>query len=369
MPYVGHNSFMGMPMLLAFCSWLNNYSCVAAPLLVTAKEICNPVSSIAVTHFRKLLITLQELAQAMWGPFLNVIRMLYAPIDRTERAFFRMQNLFTLINQITFFLLADALLNTYTTSKKAGHVTSLYSLMFYNVISYCTCYIKELIEKEDWSPYVHITKASNVKHLAMTTTKIVLEFTKAVTFIITVIFMLLVFGLEQKLENYQPSTCYTIITWLFYMSTEKVFTDIFKSAIQFLQLDYLESLELLYTPVFLQSFTMVLTGIFILPVMVLYGKYRIILMALYFNIYLRYKHLNLFALNDLRQEQKALVPFRHATSEELNGFDDICAVCLSPMKLARITPCHHLFHADCLRQCLKTSNNCPICKQEYIILR
>lgn len=42
MPYVGNNGLVGMPMLLAFCSWLNNYSCVAAPILVSAKEKYNP---------------------------------------------------------------------------------------------------------------------------------------------------------------------------------------------------------------------------------------------------------------------------------------------------------------------------------------
>lgn len=236
--------------------------------------------------------------------------------------------------------------------------------MFYNVISYCVSYIKELIEKEDWSPYIHINKSSNVKHLAMTTTKIVLEFTKAITFIITVIFMLLVFGLEQKMENYQPSTIYTLITWLYYMATEKMFIDMFKACLQFFQLDYFESLEVLYTPVILQYFTIASTSVFLLPSLY-FCKYRYIVMALYFNMYLRYKHLYLHELKDLRQEQKVLIPFRHATIEELNGFDDICAVCLSPMKFARVTPCQHLFHANCLRQCLKASNNCPICKQDY----
>ena len=88
----------------------------------------------------------------------------------------------------------------------AQRVTSLYSLMFYNVVAYCVSYIKELIEKEDWSPWVRMTEHSNLKHLAMSATKIVLEWTKAVTFIITVVFMLLVFGLEQGLEHYRPTT-------------------------------------------------------------------------------------------------------------------------------------------------------------------
>jgi hypothetical protein len=101
-------------------------------------------------------------------------------------------------------------------------VTALYNVMFYNVITYCVTYLKELIEKEDWSPWIHLTKTSNVRHLAMSTTKIVLEWTKAVTFIVTIVFMLLLFGLEQGLQHYQPNIMYAIITWFYYMATEKV---------------------------------------------------------------------------------------------------------------------------------------------------
>jgi len=118
--------------------------------------------------------------------------------------------------QILFFLLCDRVLI------KNHRVTALYSVMFYNVIAYCISYLKELIEKEDWSPWVNINKTSNIHHLAMSTTKVVLEWTKAVTFIVTVVFMLLLFGLEQGLNHYHPTAVYTVFTWFYYMATEKV---------------------------------------------------------------------------------------------------------------------------------------------------
>ena len=56
--------------------------------------------------------------------------------------------------------------------------TYLYTLMFYNVISYCSMYAKEVYERKDWLPYVTITQTSQVKHLGMSATRLTLEWTK-----------------------------------------------------------------------------------------------------------------------------------------------------------------------------------------------
>lgn len=242
--------------------------------------------------------------------------------------------------------------------------TGLYTLMFYNVIAYCVNYIKELVEKEDWSPYVNMTHHSNIKHLAMSATKIVLEWTKAVTFIITVTFMLLVFGLEQGLQNYQPTALYSLVTWLYYMSTEKVFVEMFAPMLTFMKFERLEALENLYAPVILRAYTILISSLFVAGLVFL-GQLRFAFISFYVNVYLRAKDAALNCYKDLKKEQAVLSQFRYATLEELQEWDDICAVCLSSMKRARVTPCHHLFHSDCLRLCLNTSQLCPMCKREY----
>ncbi len=56
--------------------------------------------------------------------------------------------------------------------------TYLYTLMFYNVVSYCSNYVIDMINKKDWLPYVTITETSQLKHLGMTATKMTLEWTK-----------------------------------------------------------------------------------------------------------------------------------------------------------------------------------------------
>ncbi|XP_054011566.1 uncharacterized protein LOC128894119 isoform X1 [Hylaeus anthracinus] len=302
---------------------------------------------------------------SLGGPIKMIRRFLkrfYEPIDRAETIFLRMKNLSVMLNQIVFLAVADRVLIT------EPKMTCLYTLMFYNVITYCVSYIKELIEKEDWSPYVTLTERSNIKHLAMSATKIVLEWTKAVTFIVTITFMLLVFGLEQGLENYKPSASYTVITWTYYSATEKVFAEMFPSILKFFQSETFESMEELYAPVILRIFTIVTSALFIL-ILVPVASWRFLLVATYLNVYLRLKDLVQQSGATLQREREILNRYRKATREEIEEFDDVCAVCLCNMTKARITPCHHLFHADCLRQCLKASDTCPTCKRELILVR
>ena len=281
----------------------------------------------------------------------------YKPIDQLETLFLRMKNISTMANQIIFLMLADRVLIA------EPKMTCLYTLMFYNVITNCVRYIKELFEKEDWSPYVTLTDRSKIRHLAMSATKIVLEWTKAVTFVVTLTFTLLVFALEQSLKQYKPSTFYTVITWIYYSATETVFAEMFPSMLKWMRLEALDNIEDLYAPVILTSFTIGLSALFaliLLPV----ASWGFLFAACYLNVYIRSKELVQKSAATLQREREILNRYRKATRKEIEKFDDVCAVCLCHMTKARVTPCRHLFHADCLRQCLKTSDTCPMCKTQ-----
>ncbi|XP_033215937.1 E3 ubiquitin-protein ligase AMFR-like [Belonocnema kinseyi] len=327
------------------------YSALVLPVVLSA-NYRYPVSAL-----KTLVEAARDFVKKGWKPLIRFLKRLYGPIDRAENLFLKMKNLSLMMNQIVFFILADKVL------VPQEKMTCLYTLMFYNVIAYCVSYIKELIEKEDWSPYVTLTERSQIKHLAMSATKIVLEWTKAVTFVVTITFMLLVFGLEQGLENYKPSTLYTIITWLYYSATEKVFVEMFPGILVFLQLEVLENIENLYAPVILHCFTIMMSSLFTL-ILLPTAPWRFLLVVSYLNVFLRTKELIRNSGSVLQKERQILNRYRKATSEEIERFDDVCAVCLFAMSKARVTPCHHLFHADCLRQCLKTSDKCPMCKRE-----
>ncbi|KAL6529522.1 E3 ubiquitin protein ligase rin2 [Orobanche gracilis] len=57
----------------------------------------------------------------------------------------------------------------------------------------------------------------------------------------------------------------------------------------------------------------------------------------------------------------------NATSEELQVYDDECAICREPMAKAKRLSCKHLFHLTCLRswldQGLTESYSCPTCRK------
>ena len=92
----------------------------------------------------------------------------------------------------------------------SGHqkATYLYTLMFYNVVSYCSSYVKEVYERRNWSPYVTITERSQVKHLGMSATKLTLEWTKVNNIINLCIFT--VFENHSKKSHFDAKiqSCY-----------------------------------------------------------------------------------------------------------------------------------------------------------------
>lgn len=349
------------PLLVSLGGWcLLSYSFLVLPIVISANY------KYPAKWLKQLIMKLPDFFKKYSNPIRNFFAKVYAPLDKCENQFMKMANISNLTTQLVFFLLCDRVLLCDLGGKNCPQkkVTGLYTLMFYNVIAYCVSYIKELIEKEDWSVTVNMTHHSNMKHVAMSATKIVLEWTKAVTFIITVTFMLLVFGLEQGLEHYHPTTFYTIVTWTYFMCTEKVFVEIFPSVLVFLKFRQFEALEALYATVIFKSYTIAL-ALVLTSILFFYGTMRFTVVAFYLTVYLRGKDMILNCLKELKKERSILDQFRNATDEEISNCDDVCAVCLSPMQRARVTPCQHMFHAICLRYCISNSLNCPICKREY----
>lgn len=62
-----------------------------------------------------------------------------------------------------------------------------------------------------------------------------------------------------------------------------------------------------------------------------------------------------------------------ATSEEIQVYDDECAICREPMAKAKKLPCNHLFHLACLRswldQGLSEIYSCPTCRKPLFVGR
>ena len=86
----------------------------------------------------------------------------------------------------------------------------------------------------------------------------------------------------------------------------------------------------------------------------------------YSNGFLAVMELRVQVWLEVQAGLRRMSELRRATRRELAAHNDVCAVCLGAMTAARITRCRHLFHGKCLRQALRVSPQCPLCKKHVM---
>lgn len=171
--------------------------------------------------------------------------------------------------------------------------------------------------------------------------------------------------LREQGMKYEQDATYALLTLSYYICTEKLFLETFPQMVACLNLDFMDSLEHFYVPIVMNLYVLILGAIF--NVFLSTTVYVVFAAASsYFLIYLRLKDLYSNYIKKLNLEKKTFASFKHATEKELREWNDICAVCLNSMSRARITPCNHFFHPNCLKQCLQVSFKCPLCKQSFV---
>ncbi|XP_062325067.1 RING finger protein 145 [Osmerus eperlanus] len=88
----------------------------------------------------------------------------------------------------------------------------------------------------------------------------------------------------------------------------------------------------------------------------------VIIIHSYFNVWLRAQSGWKSFL--LRQEAaKKIKSLPRATAQQLEQYNDVCAICFQEMSSAVITYCGHFFHGNCLRKWLYVQETCPMCHQ------
>lgn len=258
--------------------------------------------------------------------------------------------------QISFFLLCEQLLNNSETPEHRTDkiiVVALTTVMFYSVFGYFTTRIRDLYHGN--RERLTTTTPSFTNYLKWLC-KIILEWAKAVVVVVC---------LREQGIQYEPKPVYSIVTFVYYLCTEKIFVEVLPQLVEALNFEKLENLEHLYVPLFMNSIAICMG--FTAGMCSLYVKYsNLVLASMYFMVYLRLKdaYYNYWQL--LVVEKEAFSSFQVASNNDIEEWDDICAVCLNRMSRARITPCNHLFHPYCLKQCLRISLYCPLCKQHFL---
>ncbi|XP_060742993.1 E3 ubiquitin-protein ligase RNF139 [Tachysurus vachellii] len=99
------------------------------------------------------------------------------------------------------------------------------------------------------------------------------------------------------------------------------------------------------------------------------SKIRACMMCLhaYFNIYLQAKS-GWRTFVKRRAAVHRIQSLPEVTGTELRGVEDVCAICYQEfVTAARVTPCHHYFHALCLRKWLYIQDTCPMCHQKVYV--
>ena len=91
-----------------------------------------------------------------------------------------------------------------------------------------------------------------------------------------------------------------------------------------------------------------------------------VLVLSYSNGFIALMELRVRVWQEMQAGLRRMSELRRATSVELRAHNDVCAVCLGAMSAARITRCQHLFHGKCLRQALRISPQCPLCKKHVV---
>lgn len=176
-----------------------------------------------------------------------------------------------------------------------------------------------------------------------------------------------VFSLSVLIYNiFFLNTTYLITTWLYFLIINSYLDKILLTLAEKLQIEKLEGLEECFIKVFLGFLEIVITFVFLL--WCLMSKMQLLmLVALYSNIYATVKDVVNPAISYFISEWMTIASYPKATVQELLDLDDVCAVCLCKMYVARKTNCNHFFHGKCLRNCIKQKPACPICNSQLLL--
>ncbi|CAH0551871.1 unnamed protein product [Brassicogethes aeneus] len=298
--------------------------------------------------------------QSCFHTVFNVIRGVFVEMVEEmhymEQFFIKLQNIYAFICQMCFFILCQLYLehpNMLELKTDRSVVMALTTILFYSVMSYFVTRIKDICAN---NRVRSIDTTRSFRNYTKWICKIILEWLKAIVVVIC---------LKEQGINYEPSLQYSLLTFGYFMCTEKIFIEIFPRAMEYLELNALENLEHMYIPL-IMNMAAIAAGLIVSFYTVSVEYYPFVMFSVYFLIYLRCKDAYYNYWECIVTEKETYSSFRTATERDIKKWNDICAVCLNRMSRARITPCNHLFHPFCLKQCLRNSYFCPLCKQHFI---
>ncbi|KAF5303607.1 hypothetical protein FQA39_LY09854 [Lamprigera yunnana] len=304
-----------------------------------------------VPTITRLLLSAKDRAKDLAKMLLNGAIRIVQKVHNLEQLFIKVNFAYTIFCQMIFFIMLDiALLND--TTKDQRSTPSAAALMVYTLMTFFITRMKQVIE----NTWPNVTRDRNLlRPFLECIWKLFLELCKATSVFVC---------LKNEKSISEITFVYGLITFSYYITTENVFLEMFTNFVNSLNCPEFDEREHLWVPMILKSYAL-LSAVLLSGRLIFRSKPHLVVMGSYFIIYLRFKELYFNYVKMLTLEKKLYESFKVATEEEIKQFDDICAICLCHMDEAKVTSCQHLFHSLCLKQCLKQSLRCPICKQEF----
>ncbi|XP_037779997.1 uncharacterized protein LOC119576394 isoform X1 [Penaeus monodon] len=247
-------------------------------------------------------------------------------------------------NQMVFFVLAEHAMTP------KPQQAALYFLFFYTVL----IYLHKTLFRRQWGQNLNSTNLRDF--LRLTAWYMAVRLGKGVA----LSFILVMFTVEFR--HGEPQLSYIAATFVYFSITQHKWTgnERVVAWLRSLSLELFEEEEELWVPLGFKAGTVLASVAVAAPLASTWPT--LCAVAAYTNVL---APVILLRAQFETQHQTILNKYRRATKEEILAHST-CPVCLETLKVARATPCNHLYHATCLRRCLELSPLCPMCKQTIL---
>ncbi|PNF27956.1 hypothetical protein B7P43_G16443 [Cryptotermes secundus] len=269
-----------------------------------------------------------------------------------HRLYMRLDSIHTTTNQVLFFLLAEKVLCP------DQRLVCLYCLLFYTVLAY----LQRSLHTRHWSQLLH--ENSTTDFIKLTTAFIIVRLGKGMAMSM----VLLTFTLQ--FNHLEPTYSYVALTLVYFILSQYKGTageeTFIVSAVRNLGFQVLEGFEEFWVPLVIYSSTVALSATLVLAAIWQLNYWILCIIVGYANVCACGLQVLDKYWSPLAAQRAVIAPFPLATLQQMTERGDTaCPVCLDDMHLfaARITPCSHIFHGQCLRKCIIQFGQCPLCKQ------
>ncbi|RZF41779.1 hypothetical protein LSTR_LSTR012296 [Laodelphax striatellus] len=272
-------------------------------------------------------------------------------IQWLHNVYLHLENIHTTTNQVFFNMLVEKVICP------DQRFSCLYVLLFYTVLAY----LHQSLKKRQWSQVLNET--STTDFIRLTTAFVVARLGKAVVMGL----VLLTFSLQ--FNHLEPPVLYVIITLVYFLLSQYPGTPGNESTVvlfvrQF-EIHELEGLEEWYIPLSSRVIC-AMTSSFFIPLGVISNSHWILATVVsYTNVFIPWIRMVEDCWRPLNMHRLNPSVYPVATRFDLKRIgEQCCAICLDSMRplSSRVTPCNHVFHAHCLRKCIKQFRHCPLCK-------